>query len=190
MSSFVGAEVAKSIIDLHKKIISTPKAKPKALEVIMIKPIIDRQLRTKIHQAIRRIFSSLLESSTNAKGAIVVSAMPKSRRNGNESVRETGHLKGKLGWQQLGGEYLHFTLYKENKDTMEAVSILSRQLKLSAKNFQFAGTKDRRGVTVQRISLYRVDAHRLVLDDADDECRRAARDHDVAQLAQRRGFAV
>lgn len=69
--------------------------------------------------------------------------------------------KGKLGWDELGGEYLHFTLYKENRDTMEAVGFLASQMKLAVKHFQFAGTKDRRAVAVQRVCVYRTHAERL-----------------------------
>lgn len=54
----------------------------------------------------------------------------------------------------MGGEYLHFTLYKENKDTMDAVNQIARMLKIKANNFGFAGTKDRRAATVQRISAF------------------------------------
>ena len=79
----------------------------------------------------------------------------------NNSGRQP-QQKGKLGWQDLGGEYLHFSLYKENKDTMEVVAFLARQLKVNPKLFQFAGTKDRRGVTVQRVSVYRVHAEKMV----------------------------
>ena len=64
--------------------------------------------------------------------------------------------RGKPSWDALGGRYLHFSLYKENKDTMEAISWLSRQVKMSPRSFQFAGTKDRRAVTVQRVSVERV----------------------------------
>ena len=70
--------------------------------------------------------------------------------------------KGKLAWQELGGEHLHFTLYKENKDTMEVISYLARQLKVKPQSFQFAGTKDRRGVTAQRVSVYRLYAHQMI----------------------------
>ena len=69
--------------------------------------------------------------------------------------------KGKSSWQDLGGDYLHFTLYKENKDTMEAISWLAKSLKVQPRSFQFAGTKDRRAVTSQRASVYRVYAERL-----------------------------
>ncbi|KAL9108909.1 MAG: hypothetical protein Q9187_008232 [Circinaria calcarea] len=44
---------------------------------------------------------------------------------------------------------------------MEVVSFLARQLKVQPRAFQFAGTKDRRAVTVQRISVYRMQADRM-----------------------------
>ncbi len=46
--------------------------------------------------------------------------------------------------KKAGEEYLHFTLYKENKDTMDAVNHIARMLKIKSSNFGFAGTKDRR----------------------------------------------
>mgnify|MGYP002621445908 CR=1 FL=1 len=60
------------------------------------------------------------------------------------------------------GDYLHFTLYKENKDTMDAVNTIARLLKVKASNFGFAGTKDRRAATVQRISVYRQKIKNLI----------------------------
>lgn len=91
---------------------------------------------------------------------IVISALPfRAKRGRDDERQEKG--RGRPSWHELGGEYLHFTLYKENKDSMEIMSFLARQLKLAAKSFQFAGTKDRRGVTVQRASAYRVFAERL-----------------------------
>jgi tRNA pseudouridine13 synthase len=54
----------------------------------------------------------------------------------------------------MGGDYLHFTLYKENKDTMDAINQIARMLKIKANNFGFAGTKDRRAATVQRVSAF------------------------------------
>jgi len=51
---------------------------------------------------------------------------------------------------------LHFRLYKENRDTAEAIQSISRCLRIPPKSFQFAGTKDRRGITVQSVSVYRI----------------------------------
>ena len=126
----------------------------------------DRARRTEAHQSLRRIFSSRLESVTdndNGSIKIVAASKPNSRSNARSAPTHTADGKalrvrgrGKVAWEQLGGEYLHFTLAKQNKDTMEAANFIAFQLKLNSKSFQFAGTKDRRGVTVQRVSGYRV----------------------------------
>ena len=152
--------------------------------------VIDRQKRTTIHQDIRRIFNSRLETMTDSDGAMMITAMAEkptfyarnpvdinTRNNdhGNHRGRDRGNdrfngrgqdgrsraqasggAKGKPSWEDLGGKYLHFSLYKENKDTMECISYLTKQLKMNPKSFQFAGTKDRRAVTVQRVSVERV----------------------------------
>lgn len=47
--------------------------------------------------------------------------------------------------------FLEFTLWKDGIDTMEAVQILSKRLLMPAKSFSYAGTKDRRSVSTQRI---------------------------------------
>ena len=59
-------------------------------------------------------------------------------------------------WPKDRPEYLHFRLYKENRDTAEAIQSISRCLRIPPKSFQFAGTKDRRGITVQSVSVYRI----------------------------------
>ncbi|CAE7568994.1 PUS7 [Symbiodinium natans] len=63
------------------------------------------------------------------------------------------------GWPKDRPDYLYFRLYKENCDTGEAVSSIARCVGRSAKQFSFAGTKDRRAVTVQQVC-----AHRLPID--------------------------
>jgi tRNA pseudouridine13 synthase len=60
------------------------------------------------------------------------------------------------------GKYLHFSLYKENKDTMEAIGHISRILNVKPAFFGTAGTKDRRAVTTQRVSIRGRDPTRLV----------------------------
>lgn len=51
--------------------------------------------------------------------------------------------------------YIHFTLQKTNRDTQDALGHLSRNLHVNIKDLSVAGTKDKRGVTVQRVSLNR-----------------------------------
>lgn len=113
-----------------------------------------------MHQAIRRIFSSQLESATDPDGIMVISVAANRNKRGDQSQAGQGRQRG-TNWDELGGPFLHFTIHKENKDTMETIGFLARQMKMNAKTFQFAGTKDRRGVTVQRASGNRVHADRL-----------------------------
>jgi tRNA pseudouridine13 synthase len=51
--------------------------------------------------------------------------------------------------------YIHFTLQKTNRDTQDALQHLARTLHVPVKDLSTAGTKDKRGVTVQRVSLQR-----------------------------------
>ena len=107
---------------------------------------------------------------------MIISAMPKHNisygrrppaqsdgcKSPNHETWKNSVARGKSRWKELGGDYLHFTLYKENKDTMESISYLARQLNMKPQAFHFAGTKDRRGVTVQRISAYRILIDRVI----------------------------
>jgi tRNA pseudouridine13 synthase len=59
------------------------------------------------------------------------------------------------------GDYTHFTLVKENWDTMRAVGEIAKRLSVSRNRLAFAGTKDRRAITAQRVSAYRAPIERL-----------------------------
>lgn len=156
---YFGADNAPQIVDLHKRAMATPKARPSEFGKVTV-AVSDRDLRTKMHQAIRRIFKSQLESTTDSEGVLAITAAS-NRFNKNTQGGRGSNGSGRTDWNELGGPYLHFTIYKENKDTMEVISFLARQMKMNPKNFQFAGTKDRRGVTAQRACVLRVHAERL-----------------------------
>lgn len=51
--------------------------------------------------------------------------------------------------------YIHFTLSKCNRETHEALDALSGVLNMSIKELNVAGTKDKRAVTAQTVSLRR-----------------------------------
>jgi len=53
------------------------------------------------------------------------------------------------------GKFTEFFLVKRNLDTIQAIRLLSRKLRISYKRFSYAGMKDRRAVTSQRVTLYR-----------------------------------
>ncbi|MFQ6105740.1 MAG: tRNA pseudouridine(13) synthase TruD [Candidatus Hydrothermarchaeaceae archaeon] len=59
------------------------------------------------------------------------------------------------------GEYTHFILEKRNWETLKAIKAISRHLGVSYKRFGYAGTKDKRAVTRQRVAVWRVEQERL-----------------------------
>lgn len=107
---------------------------------------------------------SRIETETDGNG--IITAVPSSRGGGgrwnnNQGSGGQGKRSTQPSYKTLGGDYLHFTLYKENKDTMDAVNQIARMLKIKSSNFGFAGTKDRRAATVQRVSVFRVQGRSL-----------------------------
>lgn len=52
-------------------------------------------------------------------------------------------------------EYLHFTLVKRDWETFRSLNYLRRRLGVSLKRFGFAGMKDKRAITAQRVSLWK-----------------------------------
>ncbi|KAF2816270.1 tRNA pseudouridine synthase D [Mytilinidion resinicola] len=164
LKSIFGGNTTSSILSLHRAVLKSPERKARDFNSVTSEILPDKEQRTNAHQAIRRIFSSRLETITEKDETITIKALPPKSR-GNRAQQNGAAKKGgkgnKMSWEELGGEYLHFTLYKENKDTMEVVFFIGSQLKLQPKSFQFAGTKDRRGVTVQRVSARRVNARTM-----------------------------
>lgn len=59
-------------------------------------------------------------------------------------------------FQDSEGEYTHFTLEKRNWDTMRAAKAVSRACNVSHTRIKYAGTKDRRSVSTQRMSAWKV----------------------------------
>ncbi|MCJ7444362.1 MAG: tRNA pseudouridine(13) synthase TruD [Methanotrichaceae archaeon] len=75
-------------------------------------------------------------------------------------------LYEELGYE--GGKYLILELEKKDWDTHHLIRELSRQLGISQKRFNWAGTKDKRAVTSQRISityLNEIELKRIKLPD-------------------------
>jgi tRNA pseudouridine13 synthase len=65
------------------------------------------------------------------------------------------------------GEYTHFNLEKENWETISAVRAIARSLGVSYKRFSYAGNKDRRAVTTQRVAAWQVEQEQLMKVELD-----------------------
>ncbi|KAH7321647.1 pseudouridine synthase [Rhexocercosporidium sp. MPI-PUGE-AT-0058] len=155
-----GSSLKAQIVAMYKNILSKPDAKPAFFGVLTSEPIYDKDVRGSLHADVRRIFDGKIDTASIETSAIEIFAAATRAKKGNwnknpRQEQQRGQPSGKLGWKELGGEYLHFSVYKENKDTMEVVSFLASRLRVKNRDFNFAGTKDRRAVTVQRVSIKR-----------------------------------
>src|SRR5271170_4347838 len=112
-------------------------------------PTLTKEQRTSIHQTLRTVFHNKLDSQATSTGSvrIIYSKIPSRRSHASQ-------------WPE--GEYCHFTLKKNNRDTMSTASIISKWLKCHHKVIGYAGTKDRRAITTQRFSAQRIRPERLV----------------------------
>ncbi|KAL6944948.1 hypothetical protein ACO0QE_002390 [Hanseniaspora vineae] len=123
----------------------------------------DKALRTKLHQLIRKAFDNSLESVTTEDNHFKIANNNKKSRVSKETmIEQTKDENGVENWGYgPSKQFIHFTLYKENKETMDAINIMTRLLRVPSKNVKFAGTKDRRGVTCQRLSISKIRLDRL-----------------------------
>lgn len=107
---------------------------------------LNKQERTQVHVWVRQRYAGKLQSRTE-NNAILVSFSKDNRK--------------RRQWPSDRPDYLHFTLSKENKDTQYALSIVAKFLGTKVANLGIRGTKDRRAVTAQRVSLQRYEADRV-----------------------------
>uniref|UniRef100_A0A915MZC1 TRUD domain-containing protein n=1 Tax=Meloidogyne javanica TaxID=6303 RepID=A0A915MZC1_MELJA len=107
-----------------------------------------KDVRKQLYDFIRNNFKDQLQ--TNCKDGILT--VKKARWNENR--------KRKF-WPNDRGDYLHFTITKENMDTNTCIDLIANRLNLKPSLFSVSGTKDRRAITVQRVSAYRIEKRRL-----------------------------
>ncbi|KJP86576.1 hypothetical protein AK88_03772 [Plasmodium fragile] len=73
--------------------------------------------------------------------------------------------------QKKGKNYLHFNLYKENKDICEVLHKIKVNLKKKNGDISYCGIKDKRGITVQRFCIHRakmLDLFKLIMGGDSD----------------------
>lgn len=123
----------------------------------------DKIDRTKVHQLLREAFNNEIESVTTEDNTFKIArSNRKTRVDKKTFIEQTKDSNGVENWGYgPSKDFIHFTLYKENKDTMDAINIISKYLRLPARALRSAGTKDRRAVTCQRLSVSRIGLDRI-----------------------------
>uniref|UniRef100_A0A3P9MKK1 Pseudouridylate synthase 7 homolog n=1 Tax=Oryzias latipes TaxID=8090 RepID=A0A3P9MKK1_ORYLA len=113
-----------------------------------------KEKRTLIHKAIKTQFPGLETKTEEKEGCRFIVAYHVAGKKALAAPRK--HF-----WPKNRGSFCHFVLYKENKDTMDAINVLSKFLRSVPNMFSYMGTKDKRAITVQEIAVLRITADRL-----------------------------
>ncbi|XP_029008308.1 pseudouridylate synthase 7 homolog isoform X2 [Betta splendens] len=113
-----------------------------------------KEKRTLVHKAIKTQFPGLETKTEEKDGRKFIVAYHAAGKKALSAPRK--HF-----WPKNRGNFCHFVLYKENKDTMDAINVLSKFLRLRPNMFSYMGTKDKRAITVQEIAVHRITAERL-----------------------------
>ncbi|KAK4303476.1 hypothetical protein Pmani_024514 [Petrolisthes manimaculis] len=129
----------------------TTKGVNKVKEVRINVEHTDKEGRTAIHRAVKARWKAVDSIYDNHKH-IIITKVKGSGRN---------QRRGRSNWPK-SQMYTTFVLYKENMDTMDAVSQLAYMTRVRPNNFGYAGTKDKRAKTSQLVSVSRVAPHKLM----------------------------
>ncbi|KAG8708995.1 hypothetical protein FRC09_000922 [Ceratobasidium sp. 395] len=132
---------------------------------VLSDPIVSKESRTALHQTVRSLFNGKFETETSEiageEGSrVVIKWAHRGSGRGGRGGRG-GRSQGDRSTPSIP-PFIHFTLQKTNRDTQDALGHLARLLKVPARELSTAGTKDKRGVTTQRVCLKR---GRLVVED-------------------------
>lgn len=127
-------------------------------------PCEDKTVRGALHKAVRVHSADFVESTTetieniwyiklHSKHAMNVQQSQGGRGDGGKGA--PNRRKQFSAWPENVGDYIRFVLLKENVDTMTAASLLAKQLHVKPNNICYNGTKDKRGITTQHVTLFR-----------------------------------
>ncbi|KAJ1657060.1 multisubstrate pseudouridine synthase 7 [Dispira simplex] len=155
-------------------------------QVIRFQSSMDKDARREFHRALRKVFEGSLQSRTE-EGQLEISWStnrqlrdPRDDKRGRSRRGRGGRGGGQFGtresdqhssyaeeskklWQSLPGSGSHvmFTMCKDNRDTMDAIQIVSMLGAIHRKNITYAGIKDRRAITTQRVTCQKANIIRL-----------------------------
>ena len=109
-----------------------------------------KEERKLIHTVLKR-FPRIDSNTVEKDGRKVILVKVKKEKHG-----------GFRHWPRDRPRFLHFTLFKQNCETSEAVNDLAFKTRVNPKHFSVAGNKDRRGRTLQRVSVSMTTAQKIL----------------------------
>lgn len=114
---------------------------------------LDKSKRTQVHQFIRGLrFKPALCSDTTEDGRVRV------------RVKKLAHNADRRDpqWSKGNPQYVRFILHKINIDTIQAIDRVCNMLRVPTTRAGFAGTKDKRAVTSQWVTMYQQTPDRIL----------------------------
>ncbi|XP_019265835.1 PREDICTED: multisubstrate pseudouridine synthase 7 isoform X1 [Nicotiana attenuata] len=141
-------------------------------ESVVLSPSSDKLHRTAIHNFFKERLKFLVTDAVdgpedsskcvrvrlNKGGNNGRGRFSRKRKDRNDKPYDS---RGSDSWPEHLGKFLRFHLFKENKDTQEALNVIAKMLGVQPRSFGFAGTKDKRAVTTQRVTVFKQRASRV-----------------------------
>ncbi|KAK1439398.1 hypothetical protein QVD17_05216 [Tagetes erecta] len=139
---------------------------------IVLSPSSDKVHRTAVHNFFKERLKFLVtdtidgpEPSSKCIRVRLNSGSNNDRGRGSKKRKGRGDApydsRGSDHWPSHLGKFLRFHLCKENKDTQEALGLIGKMLGIQPRSFGFSGTKDKRAVTTQQVTVFKQRANKL-----------------------------
>ena len=143
---------------------------------LVLTPSTDKGKRTAVHQFFKQHFhlptDNVVVSQESEKEALKNLQKPPSSVRVHAAEKSSGKKRARGGdiidhrasgnfWPEGVPEYLKFAFCKENKESYEMLNVIARSLNIQVKDMGIAGTKDKRGVTTQHVTVHKIRAKRL-----------------------------
>ena len=164
LAAVIGEEHAKSVMALLQGAATSGGG---ASEVVLPRDD-DKEQRTRVHRlfkqpALQGLVTDTIDTECGGKSIRVQTKKAARNSGGGGGSNKRKRIDNRNEWPPEAGDkaYLGFTLYKENRETVEALSKLARGLGVGPNLFQLAGTKDKRGITTQRVNAYKLAPEKL-----------------------------
>nr|XP_043616560.1 multisubstrate pseudouridine synthase 7 isoform X2 [Erigeron canadensis] len=139
---------------------------------IVLSPSSDKLHRTAVHNFFKQRLNFLVTDTVdgpdpyskcirvrfNSRGKNDTTRGSKKRKGRGDTPYDS---RGSDHWPEHLGKFLRFHLCKENKDTQEALGLIGKMLGIQPRSFGFSGTKDKRAVTTQRVTVFKQHAHKV-----------------------------
>ncbi|KAK9138802.1 hypothetical protein Sjap_009396 [Stephania japonica] len=164
------AESVKSLIDgVHCS--DAGKESKDRISHVVLSPDSDKSHRTAIHNFFKEKFKFLVTDTVDGPDStskcirVRLNSVGSGKGVNRWKRKERGNVpydsRGFDDWPEQVGRFLKFHLYKENKDTQEALGLIGKMLGIQPRSFGFAGTKDKRAVSTQRVTVFKQQAKRI-----------------------------